>query len=57
MIETKFIMEEFMNELSENKFKKEFQPNNGPDITDSFLNEKLREYSILLDSGIIDSLI
>lgn len=57
MIQTKYIMDEFMSELSENKYEKECQPNNGPDINESFLVEKLQEYSILLDSGIIDSLI
>lgn len=53
MKDTSIIMDAFMQELSNNKYEKDCQPNDGPDITDDFLMEKLTEYSNLLDTGIV----
>lgn len=55
MKDTSIIMDAFMQELSDNKYEKDCQPNDGPDITEAFLTEKLAEYSNLLGTGIVEA--
>lgn len=53
MKDTITIMNDFMQELSKDVYVKDCQPNDGPDITKEFLGQKLKEYSDLLDSGVV----
>lgn len=55
MTDTKIVMDQFMKRLSEDGFKKENQPNIGPDIDADFIERKLESYSRLLESGIIEA--
>lgn len=54
MKDAKVVMERFMKKLSEDGFKKENQPNNGPDIDEEFINTQVESYSALLGSGIVE---
>lgn len=55
MTEAKVVMDKFMERLSNNEFIKENQPNNGPEISEDFIDEQLQSYSKLLKSGIIEA--
>ncbi len=55
MTEAKVVMDSFMKKLTADEYKKENQPNNGPEISLDFIDEKLMSYSKLLKSGIIDA--
>lgn len=55
MTDAKVVMDQFMKRLSEDGFKKENQPNNGPDIDTDFIERRLESYSNLLKSGIIEA--
>jgi hypothetical protein len=57
MIEAKVAMERFMARLSNGEFKKENQPNDGPEIDEDFINAQLQTYSNLLKSGIIENVL
>lgn len=54
MTEGRDVMKNFMRKLEEDEYKKENQPNNGPEIDSDFINEQLLSYSKLLKSGIIE---
>lgn len=54
MSEAKVVMNNFMKKLVADEYKKENQPNNGPEIDLEFINEQLMSYSKLLESGIMD---
>lgn len=43
-----------MKKLAADEYKKENQPNNGPEINLEFIDEQLMSYSKLLKSGIMD---
>ena len=55
MTDAKVVMDQFMKRLSEDEFKKENQPNNGPDIDADFIERRLESYSKLPKSGIIEA--
>lgn len=54
MTEGKDVMKNFMRKLEADEYKKENQPNNGPDIDLDFIDKQLLSYSRLLKSGIIE---
>ena len=54
MSEAKVVMNNFMKKLAADEYKKENQPNNGPEINLEFIDEQLMSYSKLLKSGIMD---
>lgn len=53
MSEAKVVMDNFMKRLAADEYKKENQPNNGPEINLEFIDEQLMSYSKLLKSGIM----
>ncbi len=53
MTEAKTVMDGFMKKLAADGYKKENQPNNGPEISLDFIDEQLMSYSKLLKSGIM----
>lgn len=55
MTEANVVMEKFMEKLDANKYEKENQPNNGPEIDPNFIDEQLTSYSKLLKSGILEA--
>lgn len=55
MTEASVVMERFMKKLADDEFKKENQPNDGPEISLNFIDEQLQSYSKLLKSGIIEA--
>ncbi len=55
MTEANVVMDRFMEKLGDDKFKKENQPNDGPEISQDFIEEQLRSYSKLLQSNIVDA--
>lgn len=55
MTEASVVMDCFMEKLSNNEFKKENQPNNGPEISLDFIDAQLQSYSKLLKSGIVEA--
>lgn len=52
MTEAKVVMDNFMKKLAEDEYKKENQPNNGPEINLDFIDEQLKSYSKLLKSEV-----
>ncbi len=57
MTEANVVMDRFMEKLGENAFRKENQPNDGPDISLEFIDEQLQSYNRLLESGIVDAVL
>lgn len=57
MTEANIVMDNFMRKLAQDGFKKENQPNDGPEINMNFINEQVLSYSKLLDSGIVEAAI
>lgn len=55
MTEAKAVMDNFMKKLDADEYKKENQPNNGPEINLDFIDEQLMSYSKLLNSGILNA--
>ncbi len=55
MTDAKEVMDIFMERISNNEFKKENQPNDGPEIDTDFIDKKLQSYSKLLKSGIVEA--
>ena len=55
MTKANVVMNQFMERLGSNGFKKENQPNIGPEISFDFIDEKLQSYSKLLKSGIVET--
>lgn len=55
MTEAKVVMDNFMKKLAADEYKKENQPNNGPEINLDFIDEQLMSYSKLLKSGILNA--
>ena len=53
MTEAKVVMDNFMKKLAADEYKKENQPNNGPELNLDFIDEQLMSYSKLLKSGIL----
>lgn len=53
MTEAKAVMNHFMERLAADQYKKENQPNNGPEISPDFIEQQLMSYSKLLESGIM----
>ncbi len=54
MMKAEEFMKEFMSELDGDLFTKDNQPNDGPEITDAFIEDRLKGYEGLLQSGILD---
>lgn len=54
MMKADEFMKDFMDELDNDRFKKDHQPNNGPEITDAFIEERMQSYTELLQSGLMD---
>lgn len=54
MIESAEFMNNFMKKLNNNEFKKDFQPNKGPDLSNEFAKEQLAAFDKLLDSKLLD---
>ena len=54
MTKANVFMEGFMNKLRADDFKKDNQPNIGPDINAEFITEQLSSYVNLLNSGILE---
>lgn len=52
MTEAKVVMDNFMKKLAADEYKKENQPNNGPEIDSDFIDEQLKSYSKLLESEV-----
>lgn len=57
MTEAKVVMDNFMKKLATDEYKKENQPNNGPEIDLDFVNEQLMSYSKLLKSEIFKTIL
>lgn len=57
MTEAQLVMDNFMKKLAADEYKKENQPNNGPEINADFIEEQVMSYSKLLKSGIIDAVL
>lgn len=57
MTEAQLVMDNFMKKLATDEYKKENQPNNGPEINADFIEEQVMSYSKLLKSGIIDAVL
>lgn len=55
MTDANVVMDRFMERLGNDEFAKENQPNNGPEISLEFIDEKLQSYSKLLKSGIVEA--
>ena len=55
MTEAKIVMDNFMKKLAADEYKRENQPNNGPEINLDFIDEQLMSYSKLLKSGILEA--
>lgn len=55
MTKASVVMENFMKKLVNNEYPKENQPNDGPVISEEFIEEQLQSYSRLLDSGIVEA--
>lgn len=55
MTDAKEVMDNFMKKLTADEYKKENQPNNGPEIDMDFIDEQLVSYSKLLESEIIEA--
>lgn len=49
------VMDVFMDRLSNDEFKKENQPNDGPVIDADFIDKKVQSYSKFLRSGIVEA--
>ena len=54
MTETSVVMDRFMERLGNGGCEKENQPNNGPEISSGFIDERSQSYPKLLRSGIIE---
>ncbi len=55
MTEASVVMDRFMEKLGENGFRKENQPNDGPQISLEFIDDQLQSYLKLLNSGIVNA--
>lgn len=55
MTEAKTVMENFMKKLAADGYKKENQPNHGPQLNMDFIDDQLKSYSRMLKSGILDA--
>lgn len=55
MTEASIVMDRFMEKLGNDEFPKENQPNNGPEISQDFINDQVQSYSKLLKSGIVEA--
>lgn len=55
MTEARIVMDDFMKKFNNDVFKKDNQPNVGPEMTDSFIEEKLKSFSTLLDLDVVES--
>lgn len=55
MTKASVAMDRFMERLNNDEFKKDNQPNNGPDITPEFIEEQLQSFTDLLRSGLVDA--
>lgn len=55
MTKADVVMDRFMEKLGNGGFKKENQPNYGPEISPKFIDEQLQSYSKLLKSGIVEA--
>lgn len=55
MTEAKVVMDNFMKKLAADEYKKENQPNSGPEINLDFIDKQLMSYSKLLKSGILEA--
>ena len=47
MTEAQLVMDNFMKKLAADEYKKENQPNNGPEINADFIEEQVMSYSKL----------
>lgn len=54
MMKADEFIKDFMNDLNNDRFKKDNQPNRGPEITDAFIEKRLQEYTELLQSGLME---
>lgn len=54
MMKADEFMKDFMDELENERLKKDNQPNNGPEITDAFIEKRIQGYTELLNSGLMD---
>lgn len=54
MTKANVFMDGFMSKLRADGFKKDNQPNIGPDINAEFVTEQLSSYVNLLNSGILE---
>ncbi len=55
MTEANSVMDRFMEKLGNDEFTKENQHNNGPEISQNFIDEQVQSYSKLLKSGIVEA--
>ena len=53
MTDAKVVMDNFMKRLRSDGYVKENQPNNGPEINTSFVEEQVESYTRLLKSGVV----
>lgn len=56
MLKADEFMREFMDDLENDRFKKDNQPNSGPEITTAFIEQRLEKYEELLKSGLMDTI-
>lgn len=55
MIKADAAMDRFMKKLEDGEFVKVIQPNNGPELTPEFIEEQVRSFAGLLNSGILEA--
>lgn len=55
MTDANVAMDRFMERLENNEFKKENQPNNGPELTPEFIEEQVQSFSRILESGLVEA--
>lgn len=55
MTKASVAMDRFMERLNSDGFKKDNQPNIGPELTSEFVEEQLQSFTDLLRSGLVDA--
>ncbi len=48
------ITNNFMRDLEEGKLKKDYQTNNGPDLHEKYIQDKIKTFDKLLDSDLAE---
>ena len=55
MTEARIVMDDFMRKFNNDVFNKDNQPNVGPEMTDDFIEEKLKSFSMVLNLDVVEN--